>query len=75
MVDAVSADGGGTPMIENTPLTPRAVSDTIPAQDTDKAFWLAMRQALLMQLDAIERRLGISPTTAELRRASKLQVN
>jgi len=35
--------------------------------DDDK-FWLAVRQALLMILDAIERRLGIKPRTADLRR-------
>jgi hypothetical protein len=61
-------------MIE-TPLTPARGNDTMPPSDSDKTFWIAMRQALLMQLDAIERRLGISPTTAELRRLAKLQVN
>lgn len=34
----------------------------------DRAFWMAVRQALLMLLDALERRMGISPRTAELRR-------
>lgn len=34
----------------------------------DRAFWMAVRQALLMALDALERRLGISPRTSELRR-------
>lgn len=38
---------------------------------TDHDFWLATRKALLDQVDAIERKLGISPTTAELRRANK----
>lgn len=33
-----------------------------------------MRQALLMQLDAIERKLGISPTTAEIRKLVKAQI-
>lgn len=32
---------------------------------------MLMRQALLMQLDAIERMLGISPRTAELRKEMK----
>lgn len=31
-------------------------------------FWIAVRQALLMVVDAIERELSITPRTAELRR-------
>ena len=31
-------------------------------------LWLAVRQALLMIVDAIERALGMAPRTAELRR-------
>ena len=31
-------------------------------------LWLAVRQALLMIVDAIERSLGLAPRTAELRR-------
>jgi hypothetical protein len=34
----------------------------------ERTLWLAIRQAILMIVDAIERSLGISPTTAELRR-------
>jgi hypothetical protein len=34
-------------------------------------MWLAVRQALLMIVDAIERELGIAPRTAELRRQTK----
>lgn len=37
-------------------------------QKGDAAFWASMRQALLAQVDAIERKLGLSPRTAELRR-------
>ena len=33
----------------------------------DRAFWLAVRQALLMMVDAIELRLGL-PRTSALRR-------
>lgn len=36
--------------------------------EDDRVFWLAARQALLMLLDAVERRLKISPRTAELRK-------
>ncbi len=36
-----------------------------------REFWLSMRQALLMMIDAMERWLDISPTTAEIRRAYK----
>jgi hypothetical protein len=33
-----------------------------------RELWLAVRQALLMIVDAIERALGIAPRTAELRK-------
>lgn len=36
-----------------------------------REFWLAVRQALLMLVDALERELGLSPRTAELRRQAK----
>lgn len=36
-----------------------------------KELWLAIRQALLMIVDAIEKQLQINPTTAELRRMRK----
>lgn len=49
-------------------------SDTILASESDRSFWISMRQALLMQLDAIERKLGISPTTAEIRKLVKAQI-
>jgi hypothetical protein len=35
---------------------------------TDSEMWVAIRQALLMLVDAIERKLGMAPRTAELRR-------
>lgn len=56
---------------ETKPLTPRAVGDTIVPSPEDKDFWLAYRNSMLMLLDAIERRLKISPTTAELRQKWK----
>lgn len=34
----------------------------------DKDFWLAVRQALLMLIDAIERFVNIAPRTSELRK-------
>lgn len=37
----------------------------------DRIFWMAARQALLMLLDALERRLEIRPYTSELRREAK----
>jgi hypothetical protein len=40
----------------------------------NKDFWHAFRQALLMMVDAIERGLGISPTTADIRQAWKNQI-
>lgn len=42
------------------------------AQFEERAFWLAMRQALLMMVDAIEQRLGL-PRTSELRKQLKVQ--
>jgi hypothetical protein len=36
--------------------------------DADRDFWMLIRQALLMALDALERRLDIHPRTAELRK-------
>lgn len=33
-----------------------------------REFWLAVRQALLMVVDALERELGIAPRTSELRK-------
>jgi hypothetical protein len=37
----------------------------------DREFWMLIRQALLMALDAIERMLEIQPRTAELRKLSR----
>lgn len=39
----------------------------------NKQFWHAFRQALLMMVDAIEKGLGISPTTADIRQWWKQQ--
>ena len=38
---------------------------------TDREFWLAMRDAYLRMVDAIERNLGIRPRTAELRKEQR----
>jgi hypothetical protein len=35
--------------------------------DEERSLWISTRQALLMQVDAIERFLRISPRTGELR--------
>jgi hypothetical protein len=35
---------------------------------TDAEMWAGIRQALLMLVDVIERKMGLSPRTAELRR-------
>ena len=37
----------------------------------DRKLLMDQRQALLMQVDAIERRLEIEPTTADLRKKAK----
>ena len=36
-----------------------------------RPFLMSQRQALLMQVDGIERTLGIEPTTADLRKLAK----
>jgi len=38
---------------------------------TDRDLWLSIRQALLMIVDAIERKFDINPRTAELRKLGK----
>ena len=38
---------------------------------TDAEFWAAVRQALLMLIDAIERKTGIAPRTSELRQLAR----
>jgi len=37
----------------------------------EREFWLAVRQALLMIVDAVERWWHIAPRTAELRKMSR----
>lgn len=46
-------------------------SDVYYQQDRDRDLWQAIRQSLLLQVDAIERRLGICPRTSEIRRLSR----
>ncbi len=38
---------------------------------SDSEFWMAIRQALLMIIDAIERKFAVSPRTSELRKLMK----
>lgn len=37
----------------------------------DKEFLMLLRQALLLALDALERKIGICPTTADIRKVHK----
>ena len=39
--------------------------------EQQRAFWMTIRQALLLVIDAIERWLDISPTTATIRAEAK----
>ena len=41
---------------------------------TDRQFWMQIRQALLMLVDAVERQHKISPRTSDLRRERKQQL-
>lgn len=55
-------------MTERVNLIIAELSLTEPsAAERQRAFWLARRQALLMELDAIERYLDIKIRTAALR--------
>jgi hypothetical protein len=55
-----------------SPLNGKLLCDIIDDSTSgERAFWLAQRQALLMWLDAIERRLNIQPRTADLRKEIK----
>lgn len=46
----------------------RTIGDEVTVS---RELWIAVRQALLMIVDAIERDLGMHPRTAELRRMVK----
>ena len=37
----------------------------------DREFWMLMRQALLLMVDAIERMLNVIPRTADLRKSER----
>ncbi len=39
--------------------------------ECDRQFLMDQRRALLAQVDAIERRLGMDPTTADLRKQAR----
>jgi hypothetical protein len=39
----------------------------------DRDFWLSIRHAYLMQVGAIEKILGINPTTAEVRKWARVK--
>ncbi|UYN89904.1 MAG: hypothetical protein KIT08_01375 [Anaerolineales bacterium] len=57
----------GTPEIDATD----DVRMVIPPDELDKQRDLTLRKGYLQIIDAIERRWGISPTTAELRRGAR----
>jgi hypothetical protein len=38
---------------------------------TDRAFWISVREALLLLVSAIEKMLDIRPSTAECRKRAK----
>lgn len=52
---------------------------TFPTMEVqlNREYWLLFRDALLKQVDAIEKMLGITPTSAELRKIAtgKIQVS
>ena len=56
-------------MSTSQPIDAKGETGVYYQQDRD--LWAAIRQALLLIVDAIERRLGICPRTSEIRRAAK----
>lgn len=59
-------------MIETEGKTPTVQAQGIsPDVDLERVFWLDQRKALLDQVDSIERRLRLNPTTAQLRNWAK----
>lgn len=59
------------PMPVGFDTTPKRGYSTNDDPDPERAFWVGMRQMLLGQLDLIERKLGISPRTSELRKRGR----
>lgn len=57
--------------IEALKSTSPLMTVDIPQQSTHREYLMAHRQALLMELDALERYLGLTPRTAELRKQAK----
>lgn len=57
-------------------MLPQVLSSDAPSSimpcETNRQFWLAYRQSLLMQIDAIEKLIGIMPTTADIRKQAKM---
>ena len=49
--------------------SPTLESFSLPFRD--RIFWRSIREALLMAVDAVERYVGISPRTSEMRRLTK----
>lgn len=61
----------------DTVIDPPAQPDELIAKlsgdnAADKALLMAVRQSFLHMVDAIEKRLGVSPTTAEIRNWYKI---
>ena len=46
---------------------------SLPDVSVTREFLMAQRQALLLQLEAIEQLLAIAPRTSELRKAAKAE--
>lgn len=55
--------------VEN--LSEREMADIIASAITDRELLLDIRQARLAEVAAIEKKLGISPTTAKCRQIAK----
>ena len=51
----------------------RVLTEFVRSDERD--FWMAVRQALLMIVDAIERKLEVVPRTSALRKSEKKPYN
>ena len=70
IVRHIGADGGhlsGANSAMNIETQPKQEAQS----PQEREFWLAVRQSLLLMVDAVERFLNISPRTSELRRQAK----
>jgi hypothetical protein len=61
-----------TEHINDPPFTSSATfQEPVSVESSSPEFWQELRRALLIQVEAIERHINISPRTSEIRREMK----